>query len=474
MEFGQLFRILKSRFWLVVSIFLITLCTAIGASMLITKRYSAQTALFIDIPSTDPVLGGAVMNPQSVIGYLSTQSDIIRSDRVVKKVIAALALDKDPLTIAEWHKEAAGEGDIRNWIVRSLLKQLSVDPSREGSTISIAFEGKDPAQAAKIADAFARAYIETTLELKVQPAAEYAQWFESKTKAYRAEVDKAQAKLSAYQQSSGIVATDERFDVENQRLTELSTQLVAIQGAAADSRSRRDAIQRDGREAMPEVVQNQLIQSLKAEVGRAEARLQEASSRLGPNHPQMVSGQAELAALKSRLDSEIGRVTSSIASSSAVNAQRESEINAALEAQRAKVLKLKKERDQMAVLQREVDSAQKSLDLVAQRLTATNLESQARQTNVSILSPAVQPLEPSRPKPLLNSIVGAFVGLLIGVLAALALEVVQKPLRTSEDILSAVGVPVLAVLPRSSSTRPQRLIGSTGPTMRPPTLQLGN
>jgi len=225
---------------------------------------------------------------------------------------------------------------------------------------------------------------------------------------------------------------------------------------------------------MPEVVSNPLVQTLKTELGRAEARLQEMSARLGRNHPQFLSTQAEIDALRSRLNAEIGKVSSSILASSSVNIQREAEIRNAFEAQRARVLRLRKDRDQLRVLEGEVADAQKSLDLVAERLTRTNLESQAPQSNVSILSPALAPAEPSRPQPTLNMIVGGFVGLLLGLLAALSIEAFKRPLRTADDLLQAAAVPVLAVLPPSSSRRAQRLIGSTGPTVAPPSLRLGN
>jgi capsular polysaccharide biosynthesis protein len=84
------------------------------------------------------------------------------------------------------------------------------------------------------------------------------------------------------------------------------------------------------------------------------------------------------------------------------------------------------------------------------------------------------PTEPSRPQPLVNTVLGAIVGLFVAVLAALTLESMQKPVRTSDDLLQASGVPVLAVLPPAASKRPQRLIGNTGPTIRPPQLQIGN
>ena len=280
--------------------------------------------------------------------------------------------------------------------------------------------------------------------------------------------------MSAFQQASGIVATDERLDIENQRLQELSSQLVAVQSLAVESRSRSAAIARSGRDAIPEVVQNTLVQSLKTDLSRAEAKLQELSSRLGPNHPQYVSTQAEVDSLRARLNGEMDRVSRSVVANSQVNAQREAEIRGALEAQRARVLRLKKDYDQLAALRREVDEAQKAIELVSQRLTQTNLESKAPQSNVSLLAPALVPAEPSRPKPKLNMVVGAFVGLVLGILAALAVEGFKRPVRTAEDLLQAVAVPVLAVLPPSGTRRAQRLIGSTGPTITTPHLRLGN
>jgi uncharacterized protein involved in exopolysaccharide biosynthesis len=168
------------------------------------------------------------------------------------------------------------------------------------------------------------------------------------------------------------------------------------------------------------------------------------------------------------------RVSRSVVANSQVNAQREAEIRGALEAQRARVLRLKKDYDQLAALRREVDEAQKAIELVSQRLTQTNLESKAPQSNVSLLAPALVPAEPSRPKPMLNMVVGAFVGLVLGILAALAVEGFKRPVRTAEDLLQAVAVPVLAVLPPSGTRRAQRLIGSTGPTITTPHLRLGN
>jgi capsular polysaccharide biosynthesis protein len=71
-------------------------------------------------------------------------------------------------------------------------------------------------------------------------------------------------------------------------------------------------------------------------------------------------------------------------------------------------------------------------------------------------------------------LVGAFVGLFLGLLAALSVEAFKRPVRTAEDLLQASDIPVLAVLPPADSRRAQRLIGSTGPSVAPPNLRLGH
>ena len=96
MVFGSLLRVLKARWGLVIFIFLLTLITTIVVSLALPKKYYAFSSIVIDMQGDNQVLGGPQANPYSIQAYLSTQSDIIRSERVVGRVIATLGLDKDP------------------------------------------------------------------------------------------------------------------------------------------------------------------------------------------------------------------------------------------------------------------------------------------------------------------------------------------------------------------------------------------
>ena len=374
----------------------------------------------------------------------------------------------------EWLEATEGKGEIAEWLAPSLLKNLDAVASLDGTTITITVESGSAKRAADLANAFANAYKVAALELKTKPAQEYAARFEEQTKKYRDAVEVAQKNLSDFQRKSGIITSDEKIDIENMRLQELSTELVRLQAQLSDSRSRRDQLTRGGEQAVPEVVGSVLIQTLTSELGRAEARLGQIGSQYGENHPQRLAAVAEVEELRSRRRQEINRVKEGILSNNSINVQRERELSAALEAQKTKVLSLKSKRDELSVYQRELDSAQRAFDLVARRLTETTVGISAGLSNINILTPAAVPLLPTRPNLLLNTLVGIFLGLFMGLLAAFTLEAAQRPLRNAEDLLQSAGVPVLAVLPPSRSTRAQRLIGGTGPSVAPPSLRLGH
>jgi polysaccharide biosynthesis transport protein len=125
---------------------------------------------------------------------------------------------------------------------------------------------------------------------------------------------------------------------------------------------------------------------------------------------------------------------------------REGEIKAALEAQKQRVLKLKNEQDAVAVLLREVDSAQRIYDSALLRFGQTNLESQSGQTEISVLNPATPPLKHSSPKILINIVLSLFLGGLLAVGCAIATEMLDRRVRSADDLSQLLAVPVLAAL----------------------------
>jgi len=132
--------------------------------------------------------------------------------------------------------------------------------------------------------------------------------------------------------------------------------------------------------------------------------------------------------------------------------QREAAIRAALDAQKARVLELNRTRDELGVLQRDAESAQRALDATAQRLSQTSIEGAYEQSEVSLLNPAVAPLNPASPIVWLNTLIAVFVGAIVATLVALVLELRDRRVRSENDLIELVQVPVLGSIDWNGST----------------------
>ncbi|HRH79841.1 MAG TPA: chain length determinant protein EpsF [Thiobacillaceae bacterium] len=441
MNFTQFLLILKARWLVALLALLVTVGTTVAISLLLPKNYTATATLVVDSKAKDPITG-VLLPAQLLPGYMATQVDIIQSQNVALRVVDGLKLTQIPSIREAFSKATKGQGDIRYWMADLLLKKLDVKPSRESSVMQISFEGSDPRFATVVANAFAQAYIRTNLDLRVQPARLTTAWYEDQVKQLREDLEKAQARLSAYQRDKGLVASDERIDVETARLAELSSQLVAAQAQTYDTASR----QAQSGNALAEVEQNPLVQNLKAEVARSESQLLQLAEKVGRNHPQYLRAQAEFDSLRGKLDKETKTATRTVSTTAKVAQGREGEIRSALAAQKNKVLSLKQQRDEAAVLIRDLENAQRLYDAALQRYGQTRLESQSTQTDIAVLNPAIQPLEPSSPKVLLNTLLAVFLGTLLGVGLALLTEMLDRRVRSSEDLVTSLDIPVLGEL----------------------------
>jgi chain length determinant protein EpsF len=438
----QFLRILRARYRIALLILLATVAVTVAVSLLLPKQYRATTSVVIDVKSPDPV-AGMVLPAMAIPGYMATQVDIINSDRVAREVVKALRLDQYKRVKDDWQEATGGRGSIQNWLADLVVKNLDVKPSRESNVINITYRGGDPAFAASMANAFAQAYIETNIELKVEPARQYTGWFVRRSQELRASLEKAQKRLSDFQQANGILASDERVDSETLKLNELQGQLVIAMAQNADSSSKRDSA---GGDTLPEVMQNVVVQTLKSDIARTEAKLQDLSGNLGRNHPQYQRAESELAMLKQKLAEETGRVSTSITTAGRISKGKEGEIRANMEEAKKRILELKKLRGESQVLVQEVETAQKAYDAVAQRVNQSTLESQSQQTNIAVLSPAVEPTEASSPRILLNGALSILLGGLLGVGTAIALELADRRVRSPVDIESELHLKVLAEL----------------------------
>ncbi len=447
MNLTTLIGILLARKWAIIATCLLAIAAGAALILVTPKSYTAAIDLLVDSRGFDPISGQ--LQPARMTGaYLATQSDIIRSRNVATKVIKQLSLGSSPAMIKAAKLTGNAEADQRR-MLGFLSQGLIVVPKRESSVLNIAFKAQDPALAAQIANAFAEAYVLTNLELRIEPAKQTTQWYNQQLMGLRQELVEKQDALSSYQEEHGILVSSDRLDLEANKLAELSSMLTSVQNERLNSQSRSDLIANTKQGPLEtRALDNPQVQKLATDLAQAQARLNELATQVGENHPQYRQARSEVGALKQQMNRMLELISGSLQSSVELSQTRAEQLKAELDQQKELVLQLSRNRNQLNLLKQEVDNAQAAYDAALARSIQTRLESQIAATDVAVLNSALVPTQPTSPKPLLILLLAAIAGSLFGVALALCWEWLDQRVRSAADLEQALGLPVLAQIPR--------------------------
>ena len=472
MDFSQFMLALRARRKAFLIVLGATVVAALAIALIVPKNYVATTQILIDSRSDQTLSPAERMTPRERTGYLQTQLDLLTSPRVAKRAIRDLKYTQIPGIREQYERETGGMGTIEDWAVTNLQKKLKADAGAS-NVITISYGSPDPKFSADVANAFAKAYVDTSLALRTEPSKEAAAWFEEQIKGLRNNVQQTQAKLTAYQKAKGITSIDERGDIETARLNEISTQLLQARAATYDAQARYKHAQEylaSGSastgsssaaavaDALPEVAASVPVQTVKAALITAETRLEQAAGTLGPNHPAYQSAQAEVQGLRAKLASEMRKVVAGLNNAAVQSRKREEELKAAYQQQQNRMQQMRDARVDLAVLSHDVDNAQRTYDAALQRYLTSKVEARALTTNIEMLSPAAAPIEPKSPKIGLIAGLSVLVGLLLAGGVVFLLESTDRRVRSRADLESRLAVPTLGRLSRWTPAGGGRLL----------------
>jgi uncharacterized protein involved in exopolysaccharide biosynthesis len=214
---------------------------------------------------------------------------------------------------------------------------------------------------------------------------------------------------------------------------------------AAAQAYRADAASRTGTQGA-DVMNNAVVAQLRAQLALKETDLAQLGKDKGVNYPGYQQLKAQVEELKAKVEESIKTAARVAQTTAAEASQREASLRAAVAGQKAHVMTKETQSTELAALTRDVQSAQQIYDAALQRYSQTRLESQTTQTDISILNPAVPAIKPYSPKLWLNMILSVFLGGLLAIGVAFAMEMMDRRIRSEEDIVDLLQIPVLSVL----------------------------
>jgi capsular exopolysaccharide synthesis family protein len=270
---------------------------------------------------------------------------------------------------------------------------------------------------------------------------------------------------------------DDKSNTGLERVVALSNSLTAAQIATIDLKGQEKAIHealsnpdtlasfvaskqsqgRDSGDKEYEELRRQLVQHAMM-VGQS-------APLLGSAHPRALALRSIGDTLKQRIaDKDIAIAKSQLV---AIEAQRvaaeekESELREAVQKVLGRQLELTPTAAEYARLEADADRLQKQTDVLDQRIAEVNVNnSNSAPLNVHVLEPARASENPIKPRKTLTLAIALMAGWVLGIGFSLAREWHDSRLRTPDEILTVLGMPVVASVPKinkrlSAATRGQ-------------------
>jgi succinoglycan biosynthesis transport protein ExoP len=426
MNIVQIWRMLWARRALILVSMLVCLVLATIAARAIPQYYEASARVMLDTLRPDPVTNTA-MSPQATKAFVQAQTDFIRDYRVAGAVVDAFGWERSPeLRAAYAARPQSDTRDFRRWAAQTIIDNTSVKPPELNSNILvITYRSTSADTSRRVAEAIRTAYIDQAVEFRRDNARRNAVWFRTQAEKIKQQLAAAEARKSEFERANNIIMQDDQTDTETAKLRALAN---TPQMAPPVSFSAP---------AMPSPSAAQLAQ--------VDAQIASTLQTLGPNHPDVVALRQQRAAVASAAAREqaAARSTGGGASGPTIASQ--------ISAQAQKVLAQRGLVGEAQRLAGDVAVFRDQLAKTTERAADFELQAQATEVGIEPLGNAVGGSQPISPMWLLLMAGGVAIGLALGAALALAIELMFRRVRGTED-LAIDGLPVLGEMKRKPSS----------------------
>ena len=477
---------LRKYKWLLITT---SLAGAIVAAISVLRTipiYSASAKLLIERAAPQVVKVPDVLPTEAAgtIDYYPTQYGILKSLSLAREVVTKLDLQQNPEFVGmpeeksidlfgliqgglqsmlegigiapAARRPAAGTsraGAQEHQIVAAFLDRLKVDPVRNSRLVTISFEGRDPVLIAQIVNSLAEAYMNRTIDLKINALQTATQWLRDKVGEERKKIEQAEWALQAFRKRENILSPQGGEEVLVKKIVALNDMYVQTRVKRLEMQSQTQMLQRVAKdpkmaEAFPPVMQNQFIQTLQANAATLQSNLSELSDRYNLRHPALQHKEAQLNALKDNMDYGVARIRRSIEMQSQLARAMEEYIQKLLDETKREVFAFNQKVIQYGVLQREVQAQSEIYNLLLKRLNETGVTEQLRVGNASLIDPAEVPTVPVKPRKTRDTLLGLLAGLGVGLCIAWGLTALDTAVHTPNDLEQDLGFAFLGSIVR--------------------------
>lgn len=340
-------------------------------------------------------------------------------------------------------------------VVDRVLGGLAV--RRQGLTylIQVEYTDKDPAQAARIANAFADLYLTEQLEAKFEATKKANEWLDTRVGELRGQLQQAEADVQQYKIANNLLSA-EGATLTEQEISGLNQQLASARASQAETDARlniaRSQLARGSNgEDVGESLGSPVVQQLRKQRAEQSAKVADLGGRYGDRHPDLLKAKRELADIDSQIQAEIRRIISNLEAQAQVARQRTGSMAGSVATSKGTLAGNNRAGIRLGELERKAESVRTLYESLLARFKQTSTNQGIEQADARVVSRAKIPSSPSYPKPSLNLALGLVFALASGGAAVVLAEILMAGVFTEDEVERRLGLPYLGAVPLLSS-----------------------
>lgn len=457
LDFMQFIGTLWRGKWLIMFCMLLALVAGTYYAFAVAvPRYAASTTVALESRDSQVVDFESVVSGLSADqATINTEVEVLRARILIGKLVDQLNLTEDPefnrylrpktmwslgAVLGELGLKQArpvpSEKALRNSVVDEVLRIIAISNPRNSYVFRIAASTESPEKSARIADALARIYINDQLSTKFEATEQATGWLTDRVGDLKVQLEAAETRVKEYNRSIDLIGP-EALEALNRQLKDLRGRLVSADQARGELARRI--------ETMKSAQQTGDILAMGAAAG--DEGLIAAVSRATNDQAARQAFTVRFNALLTQL--QVSRDREALQGRALRASVRD--IEGRVEAQSADLVKLQQ-------LQREAVASGQIYEYFLSRLKETSVQQGIQQADSRILSYAVEPEEPSRPRKGIIMGLSVIVGLVIGIVLVLLREMQQTGFRNAQDLEEATGLTVIGQVPRAPRGRRRKVL----------------
>ncbi|MCW5830603.1 MAG: polysaccharide biosynthesis tyrosine autokinase [Deltaproteobacteria bacterium] len=395
----EVVRFLRKRGWIAATVAGLVTVTAAAVTLREPRVYQAEARVSLQPEAVSKML------PRQLVSFeayyitnmkFDTEMEILRSKPMAERVTRAMGITP----------EADGEAVFADWVRRTMS---SIEIRRHENTRIIRVIARDtsPDRAMRIANTYAEQYISRTIEEQIESFTRSHTWLKEQIIELEQRVQESELAVIDYIKEHGVDLVE--IAAETQMPSQVQTGTVQGQFATG--------------------MEGDVLQSLRSQLIAREAEKTELSARYLPAHPRMRGLDEQIASLRSRI------------------ARQEEALKRSRKASREQAIEVREKAIQYDLLRRTADTNKALYNALIQKLKEIDITGNIAETDIRIVEKAERPVTPIRPTPRRTISLAALIGIALGILSALLIELMDPRIKSLDEFKDLFDVPILGTIP---------------------------